>query len=111
MENSLEDQIREDKVRKKVKSMQGFYKHLIAYLAVNIFLLLLKVIDTGPEDNFFEWGTFSTAICWGIGLFFHWYSVFGTDIVLGKNWEERKIKEMMERNKTKDVPTQTKRWE
>lgn len=95
MENSFEDKIREDKVRKKVKSMQGFYKHLIVYLVINIVLILIKLLNLEPDETFFEWGTFSTAICWGIGVFFHWYGVFGTDIVLGKDWEERKIKEMM----------------
>jgi len=100
MENSLEEQIKADKVRKKVKAMQGFYKHLIAYLAVNIFLLIIKLIDIESDENFFTWATFSTAICWGVGLFFHWYGVFGADIVLGKSWEERKIKEMMEKKNT-----------
>ncbi|PZR20614.1 MAG: histidine kinase [Flavobacterium psychrophilum] len=109
MENSLDNQIREDKVRKKVKAMQGFYKHLIVYLAINVFLLIIKAINTKADDIFFEWGTFSTAIFWGIGLFFHWYSVFGTDIILGKNWEERKIKEMMGSNQSKE--SETKRWE
>lgn len=102
MENSIEDQIKRDKVTKKVKEMRGFYKHLTAYLAVNLFLLLIKVLNLKEHENFFIWGTFSTAIFWGIGLFFHWYSVFGADIVLGKDWEERKIKEMMEKNKNKN---------
>ena len=101
MENSFDNQVREDKVRKKVKEMRGFYKHLTAYLAINIFLLLIKLFNLKEHENFFIWGTFTTAIFWGIGLFFHWYSVFGADIVLGKNWEERKIKEMMEKNKDK----------
>jgi len=106
MENSIEDHIKADKVRKKVKAMRGFYKHLMAYIGVNVFLLIIKLINLEADENFFTWATFSTAICWGIGLFFHWYSVFGADIVLGKSWEERKIKEMMER---KD--TTTNKWE
>lgn len=99
MENSFDDQIKADKVRKKVKDMKGFYKHLTIYLGVNVFLLLIKAFNLDQDENFFSWSTFATAVCWGIGLFFHWYSVFGAEIVLGKDWEERKIKEMMEKNK------------
>ena len=106
MEDSFEDRIKADKVKKKVKEMKGFYKHLTAYLAVNIFLLLIKLFNLEEHGNFFIWGTFATPICWGIGLFFHWYSVFGPNIILGKNWEERKIKEMMDRNREND-----KKWE
>lgn len=103
MENySVEDQIKADKVRKKVKEMKGFYKHLTVYLAINIFLILIKLFNLKPNESFFTWGTFATAICWGIGVFFHWYGVFGTEIILGKSWEERKIKEMMERNRDKE---------
>ena len=108
-ENSFEEQIRVDKVRKKIKDIKGFYKHLTVYLAVNVFLFIIKAVNLDGNENFFEWGTFSTAIFWGIGVFFHWYSVFGADIILGRDWEERKIKEMMEKNKTRE--TNTKRWE
>lgn len=102
MENSFEDQIKADKVKKKVKEMKGFYKHLTAYIGVNVFLLLIKLFNLEPGESFFTWNTFATAVCWGIGLFFHWYSVFGPDIILGKSWEERKIKEMMDRNRDKE---------
>jgi hypothetical protein len=101
MEHSFEDQIKSDKVKKKVKEMKGFYKHFTVYLAVNIFLLIIKSLNLEPGESFFTWNTFATAICWGIGVFFHWYSVFGAEIILGKNWEERKIKEMMEKDKNK----------
>jgi hypothetical protein len=32
---------------------------------------------------------------WGIGIFFHWLSVFGFKNLLGTAWEEKKIKELM----------------
>lgn len=37
---------------------------------------------------------------WGIGLLIHAFSVFGTKMFL-KDWEEKKIKELMEKDKNK----------
>jgi hypothetical protein len=39
----------------------------------------------------------TTGLFWGIGVFFHWYSVFGINFFLGKGWEEKKIKELMDK--------------
>ena len=36
---------------------------------------------------------------WGIGLTFHFLEVNNYNIFLGKNWEDRKIKEMMKDDK------------
>jgi hypothetical protein len=42
---------------------------------------------------------FSTAIFWGIGLMAHALSVFLPSMIIGKDWEERKIKQLMEKEK------------
>jgi hypothetical protein len=105
MENSFEEQAMLEKAQKKVKEIRGFYKHLAAYLIINAFLLIMKLANLDADESFFEWSTFMTAICWGVGLFFHWYGVFGPDFMLGKDWEEKKIKEMMEKKK------ETNKWE
>jgi hypothetical protein len=52
--------------------------------------------------NFWEWQSFSTLGFWGIGLLGHWFSVFGRDIFFGKNWEEKKIQELMEKDKNNE---------
>jgi len=38
-------------------------------------------------------------IGWGIGIIFHWLEANNYNIFLGSNWEEKKIKEMMDNNK------------
>lgn len=101
MEKSFEQLQKEEDIRKRVKAMSGFYKHLTAYIGVNIFLWIIHIINMDPNDSFFQWGTFSTAVFWGVGLFFHWYSVFGATLVLGRGWEERKIKELLEKEKNR----------
>ena len=98
MENSFEEQQRLDRATKKVQAILGFYKHLAAYILVNLFLIAAKwfTLDTGGE--FYVFSTFSTAFFWGLGLAFHGVGVFGTTLFFGSNWEERKIKEYMDKN-------------
>lgn len=84
------------RAQKKVKRILGFYWHLSSYVIINVFLIFF--VGT-HNDNFWSFGTFSTAIFWGIGLFIHFLSVFGPDFMFGKNWEQRKIKEFMDKDK------------
>jgi 2TM domain-containing protein len=49
----------------------------------------------------FIWFYFS-MIGWGIGLFFHAMGAFRFNPFFGKNWEEKKIREMMEKEKSKN---------
>jgi hypothetical protein len=42
---------------------------------------------------------FSTAFFGGIGLAAHGLSVFLPSLIMGKDWEEKKIKELMEKEK------------
>ncbi|OGS69089.1 MAG: hypothetical protein A3F91_05555 [Flavobacteria bacterium RIFCSPLOWO2_12_FULL_35_11] len=87
------------RAKKKVKSIKGFYVHLMVYLLVNAFLLIAKVFSDGGTEVLWEWQSYNTILFWGIGLAFHAFGVFGMDILLGKNWEDQKIKEYMEKDK------------
>lgn len=90
------------KAKEKVKKIKGFYSHLTVYILVNIFLIVL--FNQKFNDNFWSFGTFSTAIFWGIGLMFHALGVFGPDLVFGKSWENKMIKKYMDKEKNS-------RWE
>ena len=85
---------------KRVKRIKGFYIHALVFMLVNAFIIISSVnsSEMGTEV-FFKWGTYSTAFFWGIGLLAHGLSVFGRDLFFGADWEERKIKEFMERDK------------
>ena len=83
------------RAKKRVKAIVGFYWHLASYVIVNVFLIILI---TSSGVKFFSFGTFSTAFFWGIGLAFHFVGVFGPRFFLGSNWEERKIKELMDKD-------------
>jgi hypothetical protein len=87
---------------KRVKRIKGFYVHLLIYIFVNGFYLVAnhkEVFD--PNKLFWRWETFSTALCWGIGLISHGVSVFGRNIFFNKEWEERKIREFIEKDESK----------
>ena len=87
------------RAKKRVKKVKGFYIHFAVYLAVNAFILLANVLSEGGWQVFWEWQSYSTAFFWGIGVAFHAFGVFGMDFILGRSWEERKIKEFMDKDK------------
>lgn len=82
------------RAQKKVQKLKGFYAHLASYVIVNIFLIILFGMES---DNFWSFGTFATAFFWGIGLAFHAFQVFGMNFIFGKDWEEHKIRDFMEK--------------
>lgn len=82
------------RAEKRLKELKGFYWHAFWYVAVNIFIIIMIVTNGG---SLFHFGTWSTPFFWGIGLGFHAIGVFGKSRLFGKSWEERKIKEFMER--------------
>lgn len=49
----------------------GFYIHLVAYIMVNLFLVFINY-SMNPQYLWFKW----PLLGWGIGLFFHWFSVY-----------------------------------
>jgi uncharacterized integral membrane protein len=85
--------------KNQVKKLKGFYGHLAVYIIVNSILLVLVYKNLDQGQNFFSFGTFSTAIFWGIGLLSHATSVFGKDLIFNKKWEEIKIQEFMGKDK------------
>lgn len=89
------------RAKKRVKKIVGFYWHLFWYIVINAFIIF--VIATNVEsENFWSFRIFSTAIFWGIGLFFHFMGVFGPNLMFGKAWEKRKINEYLEKEENKN---------
>lgn len=112
MENTItEQQLKAERARRRVKALKGFYQHLAAYIVVNIALLVTTYYKAeylhNEQHEFWSFQTFSTAIFWGIGLLCHAFNTFGTNILLGSGWEERKIQEYM----NKDKHTKGTHWE
>ena len=90
----MDDQTEYKRAKMRVGAIRGFYQHLQTYVLVNSFLFVLNLL-TSPGDWWFYW----PLLGWGIGLVSHAVSVYGMGSLWGKDWEERKIKRIMEKNR------------
>ncbi len=94
-----QDEIKYQEALMRVKKIKGFYTHLIVYIFVNILIFYLNVKDVEQGESYFQFKNFQSAFFWGIGLLAHGMSTFVPYLILGKDWEERKIKELMEKER------------
>ena len=96
---NTQDEIKYQEALKRVKKLKGFYTHSIVYIFINILIFFLNVKNLEQGESYFQYKNFMTAFFWGIGLLAHALSTFLPYFILGKDWEERKIKELMEKEK------------
>ena len=84
---------------KRVKRIKGFYIHALVYVLVNAFIIISSANRMSSISNgLLNWDTYSTAIFWGIGLLAHGLSTFMPQWIFGKSWEDKKIKEFIEKD-------------
>jgi len=78
------------RAKKRVEELKGFYGNLTSYCIV---------IPTSALINYYTYWDYKWFIYpmlgWGLGVTFHAISVFG----YGKSWEERKIQELINKDK------------
>ncbi|MCF2873923.1 MULTISPECIES: 2TM domain-containing protein [Tenacibaculum] len=81
--------------KKRIKEIKGFYAHLF----VNVLSIIIIVAVNLIFSPYYHWFWFAVAgIC--IATFIHWMLVFGKEIFgFGKDWEDKKIKEYLEKKK------------
>lgn len=89
-----EEEIKYQRAKKRVRALRGFYVHFGVYVLVNLFLFLLNIVIS-PAHLWF----FLPLLGWGIGVIAHALSVFGSGRLFGADWEEKKIREIMEKEK------------
>ena len=78
------------RAKEKVEKIKGFYSNLISYLIV---LPVLAYVNYRTTD--FPWVIFP-ALGWGFGVVAHGLEAYGYNPIMGKSWEERKVREFME---------------
>lgn len=83
-----------NKAKKRVKELKGFYVHLLSFVLVISFLAFIN-LRFSPKHIWFYW----PIIGWGIGLLFHGIAIFNFLPFFGKEWEEKKIKELIKKEK------------
>ncbi len=96
---NTQEEIKYQEVVKRVKKIKGFYTHAAIYVVVNIMIVILNIQDLETGESYFKIENFITAFFWGLGLLTHALSVFLPNILLGSNWEEKKIKQLMDKDK------------
>ena len=78
--------------QKKVKKKKAFYRHLQAFVMVNMALFFIGLMENDP------FGAIPVPIFWGIGLGFHYASVFGLPGgKLTDEWEEEELQKEYEK--------------
>ena len=79
------------RARQHVAALKGFYIHVTVFLLVNCGLAGINFATGAPW--WFQW----PLLGWGIGLLGHAVIVFSPVRIFGREWEERKIKEHMDK--------------
>jgi len=87
------DQQQVEKVTQRVKKISQFYQHLVVYVLVNAGLVAIN-LTSNADDIWFVYPLFG----WGIGLAAHGLTVFLAE-GLTKSWEEKKIRELLEKER------------
>ena len=90
-----EEQQRYEQTHARVQAIKGFYIHTTAFVVINIGLLAINAGVGGV------WWFYWPLIGWGIGLGLHALAVFGFSGggPWGRQWEEQKIREMMDKER------------
>ena len=88
------------RAQKRVTEIKKFYKHLGFYLLINFLFIGRRIYsDISQGDSFLKAFTaidnYNFFFWWGVFLIFHAVKVFGFPNLFSKDWEERKVKEYM----------------
>ncbi|WP_289662328.1 2TM domain-containing protein [Flavobacterium panacagri] len=100
MEKDFTEADRYYDAQKKVKEIREFYEHLTVYVLVNPIVIFVNLM-TSPGYLWFLW----CLMGWGMAIILHGLKVFSLPPFFNKKWEERKIREIMEKEKNR------KTWE
>ena len=94
-----------ERAKERVEAIKGFYVHATVYVLVNLGLFAINALTGGLSAG--VWWFYWPLIGWGIGLTAHAASVFlgGEAGPLGARWEERKTREIMEKEEPHKPPT------
>ena len=90
--NTTSNELRFRLAKQRVVRIKCFYGNLMAYCLV---IPALGYVNYHTSD--FPWVLFPMA-GWGFGLLLRGLDAFGRNPFLGRNWEARKIRELMSKD-------------
>jgi hypothetical protein len=94
-ERSQESELYE-RAKKRVEEIKGFYIHLGVYMVVNLGLFAINMLAS-PDTLWFYW----PLLGWGVGVAIHAFTMLAEGRLLGREWEERKVEELLQRDETR----------
>jgi hypothetical protein len=96
-----QEQQRYQRAHARVQAIKGFYVHATIYVLVNLGLFVINWVTPG------NWWFYWPLIGWGVGLLIHALVmfVFGGRGPWGEDWEERKTREMMDKDEAGRPPS------
>lgn len=83
------------RAKRKVENLKSFYIHLIVFILVNIFLILINVVNYKEVGH---WWFIYPVIGWGIGLVIHGISITSSG-PFGEKWEREKMEKYINEDK------------
>ncbi|MBL8522753.1 MAG: 2TM domain-containing protein [Betaproteobacteria bacterium] len=112
---------RELAIRRRVHRLAEFYRHLVSFvLAIglmwiaNAFMLMnagmlshfsisngaIVFSEASAKLRWFSWWAIWPTLGWGIGIIIHGITVLPFWHFFSQEWEDRKVRELMERDRT-----------
>jgi hypothetical protein len=93
-----------ERAKKRVEELKKFYKHVAFFIVIHAFFIgrrIYKDIEYGDSviEAFTDISNYRLFFWWSVILVLHGLKTYRFDFFFGKNWEERKIKEEMNKNK------------
>ena len=82
------------RAHQRMQELKSFYSHLAVYIVANLGMFLINILTT-PDVLWFVW----PLLGWGVGLALHAFWLFAGDWFFGKDWEDRQIRKIMEKQK------------
>ena len=92
------------RAKKRTEELRKFYKHVIIYVVVNIaisaFKLRLYMRDgESLEEVMTRLDMYIVWVIWGVFLLLQAIKTYRSNVILGSDWEEKKIREFMNEGK------------
>ena len=81
----------EEEARKRAKQLKNFYRTFGSYAVIVPFLFAINYLTGGGY-----WWAIWPALGLGVSLAMQGVHVFGLGLIGGKDWEERKVRELMD---------------
>lgn len=89
------------RAQKRVNEIKKFYNHLVVYILINLVFIGRRIYkdivyrDESVMEAFLDVNNYNLFFWWGVIVFLHGFNVFTKGKLFSKKWEERKIKEYM----------------